>query len=85
MTGEEIRNILRERIEHHTQRAERWRVDAGRPSAERTDAAAWMPGEWCESEADAEDWRAQRLAFLRDNKSFMPELCGMVWACRGSP
>ena len=67
MTGEEVRNILRDRIDYHTKRAERWRQDAARENDQRTEAAQWMPGEWCQSEAEAEEWRAQRLSFIREH------------------
>ncbi len=67
MTGEEIRNILNDRIDHHTQRAAQWRKDAQRPNEERSEAAQWMPEGVCDGEADAAEWRAQRLAFIREH------------------
>ena len=67
MTGEEIRKILRERMDHHTRRAELWREDAERSNEERTEAAKWLPEEMCETEAETSEWRARRLAFLREH------------------
>lgn len=67
MTGEEIRNILRDRIEGHRCSASRWREDAERSDDECSDITVCLPKEMCENAAEAAEWRAERLEFIREH------------------
>ena len=57
MTGEELRTLIDQRVTAHGAQAARWKREVGGPV---------IPDHICENEAARSEWRAERLAFLRD-------------------
>lgn len=67
MTGDELRTILKARVEAHRANAVRWKRDAERPPNEQTEDTPLVPEHICDNKAGRHEWRAGVLEFLRDH------------------
>jgi hypothetical protein len=67
LTGEEVRTLLDERIRAHERRIARWKHELTRTPEDQTEDAPLLPEHICENEAEAEEWRRDRVAFIRDH------------------
>jgi hypothetical protein len=64
--GEEVRQLLEQRIEGHRRRAEWWKREQARSPEEQTEDEPVLPEHICENEAERHEWRAAVLEFIRD-------------------
>ena len=64
--GEEVRQLLEQRMEDHRQRAEWWKREQARSLEEQTEDEPVLPKHICENEAEGHEWRAAVLEFIRD-------------------
>ena len=64
--GEEIRQLLEQRMEDHRQRADWWKYEQARTPQEQTEDEPLLPEHICENEAERHEWRAAVLEFIRD-------------------
>jgi hypothetical protein len=64
--GEEVRQLLEQRMEDHRQRADWWKREQTRTPDEQTEDAPLMPEHICENEAERHEWRVAVLEFIRD-------------------
>jgi hypothetical protein len=66
-SGEELRRLLEEGIDHHRACADRWTHETTRTSEDATDEAPLLPAHICENEAERHAWRVEVLQFIRDH------------------
>jgi hypothetical protein len=66
ISGEEVRQLLEQRMEGHRQRAEWWKREQARSPEEQTEDEPVLPEHICENEAERHEWRAAVLEFIRD-------------------
>ena len=64
--GEEVRQLLEQRIEGLRRRAEWWKREQARSPEEQTEDEPVLPEHICENEAERHEWRAAVLEFFRD-------------------
>lgn len=64
--GEEVRQLLEQRMACHRQRAEWWKREQARSPEEQTEDQPVLPEHICENEAERHEWRAAVLEFIRD-------------------
>ena len=67
LTGEELRQMLQERADHHRASAARWSHEAERTPEEQTEEEPLLPEHMCENEAERHEWRAEVLEFIREH------------------
>ena len=65
--GEELRRLLKQRMQDHQQRAEWWKREQARTPEEQTEDEPLLPDHMCANEAERHDWRADVLGFIRDH------------------
>ena len=66
-SGNELRNLLEERIAYHDKCAQRWQWEQSRTEESETEDAPLLPEHMCEHEEEKHMWRADVLRFIRDH------------------
>jgi hypothetical protein len=67
ISGEELRRLLGDRIEHHERCVKHWKREQARTPEEQTEDEPLLPEHMCEHEAERHEWRADVLGFIRDH------------------
>jgi hypothetical protein len=67
ISGEEMRELLEDRIEYHERCVRHWRREQARTPEEQTEGEPLLPEHMCEHEAERHGWRADVLGFIRDH------------------
>lgn len=66
-TGNELRELLEQRIQYHKRCAERWKHEQERTPEDETEDAPLLPDHMCANEEERHEWRCEVLAFIRDH------------------
>ena len=66
-TGNELRELLEERMQYHERCAERWKHEQARTPEDQTEDAPLLPDHMCANEQERHEWRRDVLAFIRDH------------------
>ena len=67
LRGDELRQLLKERVDVHRQRAAHWQHEQARSKEDDTKDRRLLPDHICEHEAERHEWRADVLAFIREH------------------
>jgi len=67
ISGEELRQLFEDRIEHHERCVKHWKHEQARTPEEQTEDEPLLPEDMCEHEAERHEWRADVLRFIRDH------------------
>src|SRR5690242_1279546 len=66
IAGEELQQLLNERIDEHRRCAAHWKRELARAPDQQTEDHQLLPDHICENEAERHEWRIEVLEFIRD-------------------